>query len=252
MKPPCSAAATQPGGGIHQPHVDLVLDPDKLRIDVYLVHGTSECASLVAQVAVEDEVFHGPDAELRQFYQHVFEVRRRWYNLNRWRFALAGRLGRVVGAALESRSAGLKAHSVSRSLTTFAGLLAGRKHSASRIEWLAHLAGERGHHLGRRSQTFAALGFVVAAVRFRFEDATDLAWMPVDAVLRSRFLSGIFIMGPVLAVVLVILRRDGRYGLVLDIQDPFCTGVCTWGTIFGLRKYRKVKPPEPKPRRVKA
>jgi hypothetical protein len=114
---------------------------------------------------------------------------------------------------------------------------------------MAHLAGEPGHQLGRRGQMFAALGFVAAAVRFRIEDLTDRAWMPVDAVLRSRFLSGIFITGPVLWVVLAIVHHDGRYGLVLDIQDPFCVGGGTWGTIFGLRKGRKVKPPEHQPRR---
>lgn len=251
MKLPCDLAATPPGGGSGEPHVDLVLDTDKLRIDAYLVQGKSKYALQVKQIAPGHKVLTGRDAELRRVQEHLFEIRRRWYNPTRWMFALMFRLGWVVGAALRSRPAGLKTHSASRSLTAFAGLLAGRKHSASRVEWLAHLAGEPGYQLGRRSQIFAALGFVVAAARFRFEDATELGWVPVDAVLRSRFLSGIFITGPVLAVVLVILRHDGRYGLVLDIQDPFCVGACTWGAIFGLRKYRKVKPAEPKPRRAK-
>ncbi len=172
-------------------------------------------------------------------HTHYIEVRRRWYNPNKWLRVLAGRLGETLGGRAP------------RSLTAFATLLAGRKHSASRVEWLAHLAGETGHQLGRQDQIVAALGFVAAAVRFRLEDAADLAWVPVDAVLRSRFLSGIFVTGPVLAVVLAIVHHDGRYGMVLNIQDPFCVGACTWGAIFGLRKYRKVKPPEPKPRRAK-
>jgi hypothetical protein len=133
-------------------------------------------------------------------------------------------------------------------LTRAAVFIAGGKHSASRCEWQAHLAGEPGLELSRRDQVRAARGFVWAAVRYRVEDAAELAWQPVDAVLRSRFLSGIFIAGPVLAVVLAILHHDGRYGLALDVQDPFCVGACTWGTILGLRKWRKVRPPERQPR----
>lgn len=222
MKPPYDPSATPPSNGSSEPWFNLVVDPDKLRVDVY--RGTQ--ADVHAEFG---------DLLAEGLYSRIDVIHRRWYNPNRWLPALAW----------------LMLYSAPRSLTTFAALLAGRNHGSSRDEWLAHLGGEPGYQFGRWGQVRAALGFVLAAVRFRAEDAADLAWMPVDAVLRSRFLSGLFITGPVLAVVLVILHRDGRYGLVLDIQDPFCTGMCTWGTIFGLRKYRKVKPPDPKPRRAK-
>jgi hypothetical protein len=221
-----------PGDGSSEPHFEVAVDPDKVRIDAFLVQGKS----VSFWQAKHAEVLRPGSVD--GFYSYS-EVRRRWYNPNRWVFTLMFRLRLMFDDRPRSRSA-------SRSLTAFAGLLAGRKHSASRVEWLDHLAGEPGH----RSQVFAALGFVVAAVRFRIEDAADLAWVPVDAVLKSRFLSSIFITVPVLAVVLAIVHHDGRYGLVLSIQDPFCTGAITWGTIFGLRKWRRVKPPEHRPRRV--
>ena len=65
MKLPCDLAATPPGGGSGEPHVDLVLDTDKLRIDAYLVQGKSEYALQVKQIAPGHEVLTGRDAELR-------------------------------------------------------------------------------------------------------------------------------------------------------------------------------------------
>jgi hypothetical protein len=237
MKPRCLVDADSPD--LDDAHIDLVLDPDKLRIDAYLVQGKSVSAGKTnvnrAPGWPENLLVFDGERHTILLKDHLIEVRRRWYNPNKWLPVLAW----------------LMLYSAPQPLTTFAALLAGRKHSASRDEWMAHLAGEPGYQFGRWGQIRASLGFVAAAVRFRAEDTADLAWIPVDAILRSRFLSGIFITGPVFAVVLMIMHLDGRSGLVLNIQDPFCVGACTWGTIFGLRKWRKVQPPEHRPRRAK-
>ena len=213
-------------------HIDIVLRASGDAVDVYLVQ------------AKHRGVVNGT---------HFRDVRLKRFRPSFWLYALqvaaelAVSLIRDAGLAGRFRIAKLRP--APGSLTAFAVFLAGRHHSASREEWRSHLVGELGHQLSRRDQMNAARGFVWAAVRYRIEDATELTWQPVDAVLRSRALSNIFIVGPVLAVVLAILHHDGRYGLVLDIQDPFCVGACTWGTIFGLRKWRMVKPPEHQPRR---
>lgn len=230
MKLPAVTAETPPGPD--DAHIDVVLRPSYDALDVYLVQ------------AKHRGVVDG---------MHVRDARLKWFRPSFWWFALqvtAELVASVVrDVGLPGRSWIAKLRPTPGSLTAFAVFLAGLHHSASREEWRSHLVGELGNQLSRQDQMNAARGFVWAAVRYRIEDATELVWQPVDAVLRSRALSNIFIVGPVLAVVLAILHHDGRYGLVLDIQDPFCVGACTWGTIFGLRKWRKVKPPEHQPRR---
>jgi hypothetical protein len=136
-------------------------------------------------------------------------------------------------------------------LTGMAVLLAGRKRSAVRDEWRSHLAGWRGHGLSRREQVRAARGFMWAALRYRLEDVTDLAWRPIDAVLGSRTLSNLFIWGPVIAVLVAIVRHDGRFGIVADDQDPVALGAFLYVVIKTGRWWRQIKLPEPKPRRVK-
>ena len=137
------------------------------------------------------------------------------------------------------------------SLTWLAVLLAGHKRSAMADEWRAHLAGWPGAELSRRDQVHAARGFIWAAVRYRLEDAADLAWRPVDAVLGSRTLSNLFVGGPVTLVLVAIVRHDGRFGLVADIQDPAALGAFLYGVIRTGRWWRGVKPPEPKARRAR-
>ena len=118
-------------------------------------------------------------------------------------------------------------------------------------EWRGHLLGEHARGLTQREQNRAARGFVLAAVRYRVQDAVDLAWRPVDAVLGSRLLSNLFVWGPVAVVFVVIYRHDGRYGLVADIQDPACLGAVLYGAIRTGRWWRGVKPSEPKARGAK-
>ncbi len=106
-----------------------------------------------------------------------------------------------------------------------------------------------GHQFGRWGQLRAALGFVAAAVRFRAEDAADLAWMPIDAVLRSRFVSGIFIVGPVIVMTMAIARHDGRFGLVTQIGSIGVLAAFLGWLIKVGRDWRGVRPPEHRPRR---
>jgi hypothetical protein len=136
-------------------------------------------------------------------------------------------------------------------LTALAVLLAGRKRSALADEWGAHLAGEGGHDPVTWPKVRQALGFVASGVRFRLADAADLAWRPVDAVLASRALSNLFVWAPVIAVVVAIVRHDGRFGLVADDQDPVALGAFLYVVIKTGRWWRGVKPPEPKPRRAR-
>jgi hypothetical protein len=138
------------------------------------------------------------------------------------------------------------------SLTWLAVLLAGHKRSAMADEWRAHLAGWPGAELSRRDQVRAARGFIWAAVRYRLEDAADLAWWPADAVLGSRLLSNLFVWGPVIVMLVAIVHHDGRFGLVADIQDPAALGAFLYGVIRTGRWWRGVKPPEPKARRARS
>jgi hypothetical protein len=138
-----------------------------------------------------------------------------------------------------------------RSLTQVAEVLAGQKRSMVGVEWRGHLLGERAGGLSQREQIRAARGFVVAAVRYRLQDTADLAWRPADAVLKSRTLSNVFVWGPVIVMLLAILRHDGRFGLVANVQDPVALGVFLYGVIRTGRWWRGVKPPEPKARRAK-
>jgi len=138
-----------------------------------------------------------------------------------------------------------------RSLTRAAVFLAGKKRSAMRDEWRSHLSGWPGQGLTSKQQIRAARGFLWAAVRYRLEDAADLAWRPADAVLGSRILSNLFVCGPVIAMLLAIVHHDGRFGLVADDQDPVAAGAFLYVVIKTGRWWRQIKLPEPKPRRAK-
>jgi hypothetical protein len=136
-------------------------------------------------------------------------------------------------------------------LTDLAALLAGSSRPALRDEWRAHLAGESGHDPVTWRKVRQALGFVASAIQYRIADAADLAWRPADAVLRSRALSNLFVCGPVIVVLVAIVRHDGRYGLVADDQDPVALGTFLYGAIRTGRWWRGVKPPQPKARRAR-
>jgi hypothetical protein len=86
-------------------------------------------------------------------------------------------------------------------------------------------------------------------VRYRLEDAAELAWRPADAVLGSRLLSNLFVWGPVIATLVAIVHHDGRFGLVADVQDPIALGAFLYIVIKAGRSWRQIKLPAPKPRR---
>lgn len=138
-----------------------------------------------------------------------------------------------------------------RSLTSVAVALAGQKRGVVGDEWRGHLLGEQASGLTQREQTRAARGFVLAAVRYRVQDAADLAWRPADEVLGSRTLSNMFVWGPVIVTLIAIVRRDGRFGLVADDQDLVALGAFLYCAIRTGRWWRGVKPQEPKARRAK-
>jgi hypothetical protein len=138
-----------------------------------------------------------------------------------------------------------------RSLTRVAVFLAGQKRSAVGEEWRRHLLGESDHGLIQREQIRAARGFVWAAVRYRLQDAIDQAWRPVDAVLRSRTWSNLFVLIPSAMVSLFILRNEGTLGAVKSAGSITAIGGIFYGLIRVGRWWRDAKPPEPKVRRVK-
>jgi hypothetical protein len=135
-------------------------------------------------------------------------------------------------------------------LTGVAVFLAGRKHRAVREEWRGHLYGWPGSELSRREQIRTACGFLRAAVVLRRQDAADLAWRPVDAVLGSRFLSNVSAWLPVMALLMAIVRHDGRFGLVHDADAPAVLTGFLYGAIHAGRKYRGIKPKKPEKQRA--
>ncbi|HLM90239.1 MAG TPA: hypothetical protein VK284_14685 [Streptosporangiaceae bacterium] len=145
-----------------------------------------------------------------------------------------------------------------QSLTAAAAFLAGRKREAEHYEWRSHLSDLTGQGLSNRDQTRAALGFLWAALRFRLRDAANLlrdaanlACRPLDALLRSRALSNLLVLVPTLMAALYILRRLGTLGVLTSAEGISAIGGGLYGLVLAGRKYRNVKPPEPKARRAK-
>ena len=86
-------------------------------------------------------------------------------------------------------------------------------------------------------------------MRYRAQDAADLAWRSADAVLRSRTKSNLFVWLPVLGIVLAVVYHDGWYGLVANAENLIETWVGLYAAVRVGRWYRKVKPPDPQARR---
>ncbi len=137
------------------------------------------------------------------------------------------------------------------SLVDLAVLLAGSKRPALRDEWRAHLAGESGHDPVSWRKVKEALGFVASAIRCRWSDAVNAAWTPVDAVLKSRTLSNLFVLGLTGAAAHLVLRHEGTLGVVKAAESISSIGGILYGLIRVGRWWRDVKPPEPKARRAK-
>jgi hypothetical protein len=137
------------------------------------------------------------------------------------------------------------------SLTSLAGALAGRGGFALLQESDAHVAGHSGHDTPSWAKVKEAAGFVVAGVRYRGQDWADAAWRPVDAALRSRFLSGLFVAVPTIVVAFEVLTHKGAMTVLTSWGSIFCVGTGLAASIKGGRKYRDVQPPEPKARQAK-
>jgi len=78
-----------------------------------------------------------------------------------------------------------------------------------------------------------------------------LACRPLDALLRSRALSNLLVLVPTLMAALYILRRLGTLGVLTSAEGISAIGGGLYGLVLAGRKYRNVKPPEPKARRAK-
>jgi hypothetical protein len=137
------------------------------------------------------------------------------------------------------------------SLTNLAVLLAGSRRPALRDEWRAHLAGESGHDPVTWQKVKEARGFVASAIRCRCSDAADAAWTPVDAVLKSRTLSNLFTLMPTTLAALILFRHGGTVRLLGSAESISAIYVTLYALVLAGRKYRDVKPPEPKARRAK-
>ena len=96
-----------------------------------------------------------------------------------------------------------------------------------------------------------ALKFVGAVILMRLQDVVDAAWVPGDAVLRSRALSNLVVWTPFVTALLAVIRHDRLYGLVANADNL----IELWGGAYAVirvgRWWRGVKPPKHKPRRAR-
>jgi hypothetical protein len=137
------------------------------------------------------------------------------------------------------------------SLTGIATAFAGRRRLILRQEWAAHLARESGHDPANSRKVREALGFVVSAIRCRCSDVAEAAWTPVDAALKSRALSNLFVLVPTAVAAQIVLRHEGTLGMVKAAESISAIGGALYALVRLGRWWRDVKPPEPKARRAK-
>ena len=162
---------------------------------------------------------------------------------------MAGRTLRKRDRRLEGLGRRLASASAWR-ITDLAAMIAGRKRLAMREEWPAQLTGEPGHELPARRKVAAAIGFVIAAIRYRHQDAADLAWIPADAVLKSRLLSSLVVGVPTVTAAARLFRHGGIDGVIASWESIAAIGGSLYTLIRVGRWWRGVKPPDPKVRRA--
>lgn len=135
-------------------------------------------------------------------------------------------------------------------LTRFSALLAGGRRPHAREEWQANvaysIAGADGSQSAPRIVRYA-IGLIVAAIKYRLHDAADLIWRPIDFILASRKLSNLTVSTPTLAAIVVVVNRDGIYGLVSDAENLLAIGGFFYAAIRAGRHRRGVKPAKHKP-----
>jgi hypothetical protein len=131
-------------------------------------------------------------------------------------------------------------------LAGVAGVLAGRRHAHLREAWAADLHGdpETGKVPSASRRLQLAAGDVVAALRCRLDDATALAWRPVDALLASWRGSRLAMFTPVAVAVALVLSHEAFYGLVANAENLGVIATAPYAAIKGLRKYRQISTPK--------
>lgn len=80
--------------------------------------------------------------------------------------------------------------------------------------------------------------------------ARDRAWTPIDAILKSRKLSNLLVVGLPATVALYIQCHLGTLGVLTSAESVSAVGGCLYGLVRVGRWWRDVKPPEPKARRA--
>jgi hypothetical protein len=133
-------------------------------------------------------------------------------------------------------------------LTNVAVLLAGRRRTHVREAWLSDLVrprdltGEDVPGVSRRRKVIYSAGLVKAAVCYRIDDATVLWWHLADGVLASRACSRLLLTGPCAMAIVMIVNREGFYGLIANAENLLAIGTVSAGLVYGGRKLRKVAP----------
>jgi hypothetical protein len=133
-----------------------------------------------------------------------------------------------------------------KALTALAVVLAGSRHAHLRDAWGADLCGdpEGGDPPSASRRLRLAAGFVIAALRCRLDDAADLVWRPVDALLSSWHGSNLAVLMPVTVAVGLVLRHERFYGLITNAENLGAIAVAPWAAIKALRKYRQIEKPK--------
>jgi hypothetical protein len=142
-----------------------------------------------------------------------------------------------------------RAEVTAKRLTGLAVFIAGQNRAVVSAEWRSHLSGESGTGLPSRRQARESAGFVLAAVRYRLQDAADLAWRPVDILLESRELSNLTVVLATLVIAVFFLHRGGLNDLANNLVNVAVVPASTLAAIHGGRRYRQVKPPKRRSRR---
>ena len=86
-------------------------------------------------------------------------------------------------------------------------------------------------------------GFIVAALWCRLDDATALAWRPVDALLASWQGSRLAMAVPVTVAVGLVLAREGFFALISSADNLGVIAAAPYAAIKCLRKYRQISTP---------
>jgi hypothetical protein len=134
---------------------------------------------------------------------------------------------------------------LSSALTGAAGILAGRRYAHLPGAWAGDMYDPGTGQLLPVSRRFRlAWGNLMAAARCRLDDATELAWRPVDVLVSSWHGSNLAVLLPVTIAVGLILPREGFYGLIANAENLGVIAAGPYAAIKGLRKYRQIDTPK--------